>query len=155
MLIVVGDDISTGDMAPDGAIAMSVWSNIAECARFVFRRLDPGFHDRARDWGAGSSSGGHDYGQCSSREQAALDRCTWASAPSPRAAVRTSAGATSSPSHRAPVIHDPDQVASVRVGDRWRIPGLAASLAAADGTVTAATDGGRQVEPDGGSPVGG
>src|SRR3954447_5682906 len=26
VLIVVGDDLSTGDMAPDGAIAMSVWS---------------------------------------------------------------------------------------------------------------------------------
>ncbi|MBC3190311.1 hypothetical protein H7X46_04465 [Pseudonocardia sp. C8] len=41
MLITVGDDISTGDMAPDGAIAMSIWSNIAECARFMFRRIDP------------------------------------------------------------------------------------------------------------------
>ena len=53
VLIVVRDDISTGDMAPDGAIAMSVWSNIAACARFMFRRLDPEFHDRARRWGGG------------------------------------------------------------------------------------------------------
>src|SRR4029434_6374249 len=72
VLIVVGDDISTGDMAPDGVIAMSVWSNIAECARFMFRRLDPGFHDRALTWDGGLIVGGDNYGQGSSREHAAL-----------------------------------------------------------------------------------
>jgi aconitate hydratase len=72
VLIVVGDDISTGDMAPDGAIAMSVWSNIAECARFMFRRLDPEFHDRAQRLGGGVIVAGHNYGQGSSREHAAL-----------------------------------------------------------------------------------
>ncbi|MEU7816717.1 aconitate hydratase [Pseudonocardia sp. NPDC049154] len=72
VLIVVGDDISTGDMAPDGAIAMSVWSNIAECARFMFRRLDPDFHDRAQRLGGGVIVAGHNYGQGSSREHAAL-----------------------------------------------------------------------------------
>ena len=70
-LIVVGDDISTGDMAPDG-MGMSLWSNIPECARYLFRRQDPGFHDRAQDWGGGFVVGGHNYGQGSSREQAAL-----------------------------------------------------------------------------------
>jgi aconitate hydratase len=70
--IVVGDDISTGDMAPDGVLGMSVWSNIPECARYVFRRLDPEFHDRALLWNGGFIVGGHNYGQGSSREQAAL-----------------------------------------------------------------------------------
>ncbi|MFG3522049.1 aconitate hydratase [Nocardia nova] len=72
VLIEVGDDISTGDMAPDGAIAMSVWSNIAACARFMFNRLDPGFHDRAQEWGGGVIIAGENYGQGSSREHAAL-----------------------------------------------------------------------------------
>lgn len=72
VLIHVGDDISTGDMAPDGAIAMSVWSNIGECAKFMFNRLDPEFHDRARSWGGGIIVGGDNYGQGSSREHAAL-----------------------------------------------------------------------------------
>jgi hypothetical protein len=54
-------------MAPDGAIAMSVWSNIAECAKFMFRRFDPEFHDRAVSWGGGLIIGGHNYGQGSSR----------------------------------------------------------------------------------------
>ena len=70
--IVVGDDVSTGDMAPDGAVGMSLWSNIAECAKWMFRRQDLEFHDRALEWGGGLIVGGHNYGQGSSREQAAL-----------------------------------------------------------------------------------
>jgi aconitate hydratase len=70
--IVVGDDVSTGDMAPDGALGMSLWSNIPECAKYMFRRQDPAFHDRTLEWGGGFIVGGHNYGQGSSREQAAL-----------------------------------------------------------------------------------
>jgi aconitate hydratase len=69
--IVVEDDVSTGDMAPDGALGMSLWSNIPECAKYMFRRQDPDFHDRALEWG-GFIVGGHNYGQGSSREHAAL-----------------------------------------------------------------------------------
>ncbi|MGH3108958.1 MAG: aconitate hydratase, partial [Rubrobacter sp.] len=72
VVIVVGDDVSTGDMAPDGALGMSLWSNIPECAKYMFRRQDPEFHDRALEWGGGFILGGHNYGQGSSREQAAL-----------------------------------------------------------------------------------
>ena len=72
ILIVVGDDVSTGDMAPDGALGMSLWSNIPECAKHMFRRQDPGFHDRALEKGGGFIVGGHNYGQGSSREHAAL-----------------------------------------------------------------------------------
>src|SRR5215208_6056831 len=70
--IVVEDDVSTGDMAPDGALGMSLWSNIPECAKYMFRRQDPAFHDRTLEWGGGFIVGGHNYGQGSSREQAAL-----------------------------------------------------------------------------------
>ncbi|PZU01529.1 MAG: hypothetical protein DI630_11970 [Gordonia sp. (in: high G+C Gram-positive bacteria)] len=59
-------------MAPDGAIAMSVWSNIALCARFMFNRFDPEFFDRATDYGGGVIVAGDNYGQGSSREHAAL-----------------------------------------------------------------------------------
>ena len=72
MLIVVPDNVSTGDMAPDGALGMSVWSDIARCATFMFRRLDRSFHDRALEAGGGFVVGGHNYGQGSSREHAAL-----------------------------------------------------------------------------------
>src|SRR5207248_10686005 len=72
VLIVVGDDISTGDLSPDGVVVMSFCSNIEAMANFVFRRLDPQFPTRARDWGGGFTVGGHNYGQGSSREHAVL-----------------------------------------------------------------------------------
>jgi aconitate hydratase len=71
VLIVVEDDVSTGDMAPDG-IGMSLWSNTPECAKYMFSRHDPEFRNRALEWGGGFIIGGYNYGQGSSREQAAL-----------------------------------------------------------------------------------
>lgn len=76
VVIVVEDDVSTGDMAPDGALGMSLWSNIPECAKYMFRRQDPNFHDRPLEWGGGFIVGGHNYEQNSSREHAALKRGT-------------------------------------------------------------------------------
>jgi aconitate hydratase len=72
VLIVVPDDVSTGDMAPDGALGLALWSNIPACARFMFRRFDAEFPARAEEWGGGIVVGGHNYGQGSSREQAAF-----------------------------------------------------------------------------------
>ena len=72
VLIVVPDDVSTGDMAPDGALGLAIWSNIPACASFMFRRFDPAFPARAEEWGGGIVVGGHNYGQGSSREQAAF-----------------------------------------------------------------------------------
>jgi aconitate hydratase len=72
VLIVVPDDVSTGEMAPDGALGLAIWSNIPACARFMFRRFDSDFPTRAADWGGGIVVGGHNYGQGSSREQAAF-----------------------------------------------------------------------------------
>jgi aconitate hydratase len=72
VLIVVGDDISTGDLSPDGAEVMAFRSNISAMANYVFRRLDRNFANRAREWGGGFIVGGDNYGQGSSREHAAL-----------------------------------------------------------------------------------
>jgi predicted aconitate hydratase len=70
VVIVVPDDVSTGDMAPDGALGLAIWSNIPACARYMFRRFDPDCAARAEEWGGGIFVGGHNYGQGSSREQA-------------------------------------------------------------------------------------
>jgi len=70
--IVVEDDISTGDLAPDGVEVMSFRSNVPEISRFTFRRFDPEYHEKARDVAPGFIVGGHNYGQGSSREHAAL-----------------------------------------------------------------------------------
>lgn len=72
ILIKVGDEISTGDMAPDGAVVMALRSNVEAMSAFVFRRLDPTFPKRARATGGGFVVGGHTYGQGSSREHAVL-----------------------------------------------------------------------------------
>src|SRR5262249_27563589 len=72
VVIVVGDDISTGDLSADGAEVMAFRSNVMVMANFVFRRIDPEFATRARGWHGGFIVGGHNYGQGSSREHAAL-----------------------------------------------------------------------------------
>jgi aconitate hydratase len=69
---VQGDDISTGDLAPDGVEVMSYRSNIPAIAEFTFRHRDPEFRKRIREWGSGVIVAGHNYGQGSSREHAAL-----------------------------------------------------------------------------------
>jgi aconitate hydratase len=70
--IVVEDDISTGDLAPDGVEVMSFRSNVPEIAKFTFRRFDPEYHGKAQETAPGFIVGGHNYGQGSSREHAAL-----------------------------------------------------------------------------------
>jgi aconitate hydratase len=72
VLIVVPDDVSTGDMTPDGTLGVAIWSNVPACARVMFRRFDREFPTRAEEWGGGIVVGGHNYGQGSSREQAAF-----------------------------------------------------------------------------------
>ena len=72
VVIVVGDDVSTGDLSPDGAEVMALRSNVAAMARFVFRRVDPEFAGRAERSGGGFIVAGHNYGQGSSREHAAM-----------------------------------------------------------------------------------
>src|SRR5437763_1083593 len=66
------DNISTGDLAPDGVEVMSYRSNIPAIAEFTFRHRDPEFRKRLQEWGEGFIVGGENYGQGSSREHAAL-----------------------------------------------------------------------------------
>jgi predicted aconitate hydratase len=66
------DNISTGDLAPDGVEVMAFRSNIPAIAEFTFRHRDPEFRERMREWGSGFIVGGENYGQGSSREHAAI-----------------------------------------------------------------------------------
>ena len=61
--IVVEDDISTGDLAPDGVEVMSFRSNVPEIAKFTFRRFDPEYHGKAKESAPGFIVGGHNYGR--------------------------------------------------------------------------------------------
>jgi aconitate hydratase len=66
------DNISTGDLAPDGVEVMAFRSNIPAIAEFTFRHRDPEFRGRMQEWGSGFIVGGENYGQGSSREHAAI-----------------------------------------------------------------------------------
>jgi aconitate hydratase len=66
------DDISTGDLAPDGVEVMSYRSNVPAIAEFTFRHRDPEFRKRMKEWGSGFIVAGDNYGQGSSREHAAI-----------------------------------------------------------------------------------
>jgi aconitate hydratase len=123
VLIVVPDDVSTGDMAPDGALGLAIWSNIPACARYMFRRFDPDFPARAEEWGGGIVVGGHNYGQGSSREQAAFAAL--------HLGVRAVVAKSFARIHRTNliaqgilplVLADEDGYERIEVGQRWAIP---------------------------------
>ncbi|MEX2498499.1 MAG: aconitate hydratase [Wenzhouxiangellaceae bacterium] len=74
VLLKVGDDISTDEIMPAGAGVLPYRSNIPKMAEFVYRDVDGGFVQRAKELdGPGFVIvGGRNYGQGSSREHAAL-----------------------------------------------------------------------------------
>ena len=72
VLIVAPDDISTGDLSPDGATVMAYRSNVPAIAEFTFQHRDKEFAKRTHEWGGGFIVAGDNYGQGSSREHAAL-----------------------------------------------------------------------------------
>ncbi len=72
LLLVTGDNITTDDIMPGGAKVLPLRSNIPKISEFVFAGTDPEFAERARAAGGGVVVGGHNYGQGSSREHAAL-----------------------------------------------------------------------------------
>jgi aconitate hydratase len=72
VLIALPDDVSTGDLSPDGAVVMALRSNVNAIAEFTLRRFDRRFAEHARSKSGGFIVAGHNYGQGSSREHAAL-----------------------------------------------------------------------------------
>jgi aconitase A len=70
--IVLPDDVSTGDLSPDGVEVMAFRSNIPELASYTLRRFDPEFPEKAKKMAPGFIVAGENYGQGSSREHAAL-----------------------------------------------------------------------------------
>ena len=84
VLIVVPDDVSTGDMAPDGALGLAIWSNIPACAATCSAASTPTSR-RGRTSGAAASS------------SAATTTARARAASRPRSPRSTSACARSSP----------------------------------------------------------
>ncbi|NMB42015.1 MAG: aconitate hydratase [Firmicutes bacterium] len=72
VLLKVGDNITTDHIMPAGAKILPLRSNVPAISEYVFRDIDPDFAIRAKKAGRGIVVGGHNYGQGSSREHAAL-----------------------------------------------------------------------------------
>ena len=72
VLLKVGDDITTDHICPAGALYIPIRSNIPELSKHAFKVVDPTFAERARKANGGFVVGGSNYGQGSSREQAAM-----------------------------------------------------------------------------------
>lgn len=68
----VGDNITTDHIMPAGAKVLPLRSNIPAISEHVYVRVDPQFPTRAKELGKSVIIGGHNYGQGSSREHAAL-----------------------------------------------------------------------------------
>jgi aconitate hydratase len=130
VLIVLGDNISTGSMSPDGVIVMAERSNIPAIAEYCFRKEDPQFVSRAKEWGGGFIVGGDNYGQGSSREHAAL-------APL-QLGVRAVFAKAFHRIHRrnlinngiVPAIIDDQVWSKAAIGQEWRLPRIREELAA-------------------------
>jgi aconitate hydratase len=72
ILIKVADNVTTDDILPAGAKILPLRSNVPAISEYVFERLDPSFAKRAKELKGGFIVAGHNYGQGSSREHAAL-----------------------------------------------------------------------------------
>jgi len=72
VLVKVADNVTTDDIIPAGAKVLPLRSNIPAISEYVFEKLDPSFARRAKESKGGFIVAGHNYGQGSSREHAAL-----------------------------------------------------------------------------------
>jgi len=72
VLLKVGDDVSTDDIIPAGARVMPFWSNIPKVSEYAFEPIDDTYPNRARQSAGHVIVAGNNYGQGSSRENAAL-----------------------------------------------------------------------------------
>ena len=72
VILQTGDNITTDDIMPSNAALLPYRSNIPELSKHCFSTIVSDFRERAEKAGKGIVIGGHNYGQGSSREHAAL-----------------------------------------------------------------------------------
>ena len=75
VLLKVGDDVSTDEIMPAGQRVLPFRSNIEKISEFVYWQVDDTYHERALEAKKGDGHAivaGHNYGQGSSREHAAI-----------------------------------------------------------------------------------
>jgi aconitate hydratase len=136
VLLKLGGDVNTDDISPAGPLRR-LWSNVAAAAEHTFAGVDPTFPARARAAGGGLIVAGANYGQGSSREVAVLQPL--------QLGVRAVLARGFARIHRANLINfaivplelDAAAYDAVAQGDRLRIGGLRAALAAGSARVEA------------------
>jgi aconitate hydratase len=141
VLIVLPDNISTGSMSPDGVLVFQERSNIEAIAEYCFKKEDPEFVSRAKEWGGGFVVAGDNYGQGSSREHAAL-------APL-QLGVRAVFAKAIHRIHRrnlinngiVPILIEDHVYGKAVLGDEWRLPGIRGELETGSPTFTLEMDG--------------
>lgn len=72
VILKLEDDITTDYICPAGALYLPIRSNIPEISKHSFRLIDETFYDRAMKAKGSILVAGQNYGQGSSREQAAI-----------------------------------------------------------------------------------
>jgi aconitate hydratase len=131
VLIKLGDKVSTDDISPSGSAVLVFRSNVPAIAEFCFRNIDAEFPARAKAAGRGVIVGGEHYGQGSSREAAVTGPM--------HLGVRAVIAKSFARIHRANLINwglvplvfdDPRDWDAIESGDRLRLEGLRAALAA-------------------------
>jgi len=129
VLAVLGDGISTDDIMP-AEPALAAGADVQALGELVFARRDPGFAARARSWGGGFVVGGDNYGQGSSREQAALGPLVLG--------LRAIVARSYARIHHTNLVNfgilplvfaDPAAYETVAQGDEWEMRGLRDALA--------------------------
>jgi len=72
IILKLGDNVTTDDIMPAGSKILPLRSNIPAISEYVFHKVDPQFASKAKALKQSIIVAGHNYGQGSSREHAAL-----------------------------------------------------------------------------------
>jgi aconitate hydratase len=125
---------------------MAYRSNVPAIAEFTLRHRDPEFRKRLKEWGSGFIVAGHNYGQGSSREHAAL-------APL-HLGVRAVIAKSFARIHRrnlvaqgivAVTFSDERDYDKAEVGQTWTLPEIRGELERGSDTITARIDGNDEI----------
>ena len=138
----VEDNISTDIIMPAGNRVLPYRSNIPAISGFVYDILDNDFPDRAQSYGQSAIVGGHNYGQGSSREHAAI---------APRyLGVRVKIAKSFARIHKANLVNfgivplefaDPGDYDKINAGDALEFPDLRRHVESGDEEIPVAVGG--------------
>ena len=123
------DNISTGDLAPDGVIVMSYRSNIPAIAEYTFQHRDPEFRKRMKEWGRASSSAATTTARAPRastprwrRSSSGSRRCSPSRSPASTAATSVAQGIL------ALTFKDESDYDRAEVGQEWSLPNVKQEL---------------------------